>query len=81
MDTCDSKKGEWKFSAHRGMPAPTPRQAIPLSPVGIDSPRAGLKCAKGWAMNFDKIVKNPVNIDKFTMYFDKKHAEKRLVRY
>ena len=41
------------------------------------SPRAGLKCAKGWAMNFDKIVKNPVNIDKFTMYFDKKRARKK----
>ena len=42
------------------------------------SPRAGLKCAKGCAMNFDKIVKNPVNIDKFTMYFDKNAPGKSL---
>ena len=45
------------------------------------SPRTGLKCAKGCAMNFDKIVKNPVNIDKFTMFFDKKNAGKISVRY
>ena len=44
------------------------------------SPRSGLKCAKGCAMNFDKIVKNSVNIDKFTMYFDKKRAGKKLIR-
>lgn len=42
------------------------------------SPRSGLKCAKGCAMNFDKIVKNPVNIDKFTMYFDNKTPGKIL---
>ena len=45
------------------------------------SPRPGLKCANRCAMNFDKIVKNSVNIDKFTMYFDIKRAGKRLVRY
>ena len=45
------------------------------------SPRSGLKCAKGCAMNFDKIVKNPVNIDKFTMFFDKILAGKISVRY
>ena len=45
------------------------------------SPRSGLKCAKGCAMNFDKIVKNPVNIDKFTMFFDKILAGKIIVRY
>ena len=32
-------------------------------------------------MNFDKIVKNPVNIDKFTMFFDKILAGKISVRY
>ena len=32
-------------------------------------------------MNFDKIVKNSVNIDKFTMFFDKKNAGKIIVRY
>ena len=45
------------------------------------SPRSGLKCAKGCAMNFDKIVKNQVNIDKFTMFFDKILAGKIIVRY
>ncbi len=45
------------------------------------SPRSGLKCAKVRAMNFDKIVKNPVNIDKFTMFFDKKLARKIIVKH
>ena len=81
MNTGYPRKGEWKSAAHRGMPAPTPRQAIPLSSVGIDSPRSGLKYAKGCAMNFDKIVKNQVNIDKFTMFFDKILAGKKLIRY
>ena len=81
MNTGYPRKGEWKSAAHRGMPAPTPRQAIPLSSVGIDSPRSGLKYAKGCAMNFDKIVKNQVNIDKFTMFFDKILAGKIIVRY
>ena len=80
MNTGYSRKGNWQSSPHQGRLASSPRQAIPPSPVGIALSRSGMN-RKGCAMNFDKIVKNPVNIDKFTMFFDKILAGKISVRY
>ena len=81
MNTGYSRKGNRQSSPHQGRLASSPRQAIPPTPVEIDSPRLGLKYAKGCAMNFDKIVKNSVNIDKFTMFFDKKLAREIIVKH
>ncbi len=43
-------------------------------PVGADPHQPEPARADGHAVNFDKLVKNTINLDKFTGFFDKKRA-------
>ena len=87
MDTSHARKGKRQSSPieENGL---SPRQSTPLSSAGINPPalvglylsRSGMN-REGRVVNFDKILKNSINTDKFTGFFDKKSAREIIVKH
>ena len=89
VDTNYPKKIKRRFAPHRGTPTLSHhRWATPPSPAGINPPalvgfylsHSGMS-HKAHAVNFDKIPKNTIKLDKFTGFFDKKRAREISVKH